>query len=93
MLFALVIISSNCHSQPADTNYDVFATWTGAAVALELSPWANGTTRSQGIQRLNGVWVRNGNTTLAKNRLSVFFEGDSLSHFTSIIPPTDAVRS
>ena len=31
--------------------------------------------------------LRNGNTILAENRLSVFFEGDSMAHFTSSVPP------
>jgi hypothetical protein len=45
-------------------NYDVFAYWTGSAVALELSAvWTNDTTRADAIVRQNGVWVKSGATT------------------------------
>ena len=32
--------------------------------------------------------VRNGNTIKQENLLTVFFDGDSLDHFTSTIPPS-----
>ena len=32
--------------------------------------------------------VRNGNTIKREDRLTVFFEGDTLDHFTSTIPPS-----
>ncbi len=31
--------------------------------------------------------IRNGESTIAETRLSVYFDGDSLSHFTSSVPP------
>lgn len=40
-------------------NYDVFAYWTGSAVALELSnAWASTTTRSDALARQDGVQVK-----------------------------------
>lgn len=45
-------------------NYDVFAYWTGSAVALEFSAaWTNDTTRANAITRQDGVWVKSGTTT------------------------------
>jgi hypothetical protein len=45
-------------------NYDVFASWTGAAVALELSAaWASDTVRTDAIATQNGVQVKSGSTT------------------------------
>ncbi len=32
--------------------------------------------------------LRNGNETLREQRLTVYFEGDKLSHFTSSLPPS-----
>jgi len=32
--------------------------------------------------------LRNGNTTLFEKRLTVHFEGDKLTHFTSTVPPS-----
>ena len=32
--------------------------------------------------------VRNGNNVLVEERLTVFFEGDSLTHFDSTVPPS-----
>jgi hypothetical protein len=44
--------------------YDVFAYWTGSAVALELSAaWTNDTTRADALTQVNGVWVKSGTTT------------------------------
>lgn len=45
-------------------NYDVFAYWTGSAVALELSAaWTSDTARADAITRVNGVQVKSSNTT------------------------------
>ncbi len=35
--------------------------------------------------------LRNGRNTLAERRLTVFFEGDKLIHFTSSVPPSSEV--
>jgi hypothetical protein len=44
--------------------YDVFAYWTGAAVALEFSAaWTNSTTRSQALTRQDGVLVKSADPT------------------------------
>lgn len=47
----------------ADTNSDVFAYWTGLAVALETVAWTNDTTRATAIVQQNGVWVKSGDAT------------------------------
>lgn len=48
----------------AGKNYDVFAYWTGAAVALELSAaWTNDTTRADALARQDGVLIKSGTTT------------------------------
>lgn len=47
-------------------NYDVFAYWTGSAVALELSPaWSTDTSRTPAfdLARQNGILVRSGTPT------------------------------
>lgn len=45
-------------------NYDVFAYYTGSAVALELSAaWTNDTTRADALARRNGVLVKSSNQT------------------------------
>lgn len=45
-------------------NYDVFAYYTGSAVALELSAaWTNDTTRADALTTLDGVVVKSSNTT------------------------------
>lgn len=45
-------------------NYDVFAYWTGAVVALELSTaWATDVTRTTALVRQNGILVKSGDTT------------------------------
>lgn len=45
-------------------NYDVFAYWTGSAVALELSAaWTNDTTRADALTTQSGVYVKSGATT------------------------------
>jgi hypothetical protein len=48
----------------ANRNYDVFAYWTGSAIQIEFSTaWTNDTTRADAISRLNGVWVKNSDST------------------------------
>ena len=42
---------------------DVFAYWTGSAVALELIEWTNDTTRATAIVQQDGVWVKSGDAT------------------------------
>ena len=37
--------------------------------------------------------VRNGNTIKQENRLTVFFEGDTLDRFTSTIPPSETAEA
>jgi hypothetical protein len=45
-------------------NYDVFAYYTGSAVALELSAaWTNDTTRADAITTQDGVWCKSGTLT------------------------------
>lgn len=45
-------------------NYDIFAYWTGSAVALELSSaWTDDTTRANALARQNGILVKSGTTT------------------------------
>lgn len=48
----------------ASTNYDVFAYWTGSAVALELSAaWASNVARTDALTRVDGVLTKAANTT------------------------------
>lgn len=45
-------------------NYDVFAYWTGTAVALELSAaWTSDTARSDAVAQQNGVYVKTADKT------------------------------
>lgn len=45
-------------------NYDVFAYWTGSAVALELSTaWTNDTTRATALATQDGIYVKTGDAT------------------------------
>jgi len=47
-----------------DRPYDVFAFWTGSAVAIELSTaWTSATVRADALARQNGVLVRSGTPT------------------------------
>ena len=40
--------------------------------------------------RWDYIWtIRNGNTTKLSKRLSIFFDGDELSHFTGSFVPTE----
>ncbi len=51
-------------TKTANTNYDVFAYWTGSSVALEFgAAWTNNTTRSAALARRNGVLVLSSNHT------------------------------
>jgi hypothetical protein len=44
--------------------FDIFAYWTGSAVALETVNWnSTNTARVTNIERLNGIWVKVGNNT------------------------------
>lgn len=47
----------------ASTPYDVFLFDNSGTVTSELTAWTNGTTRATAIERLNGVWVKNGANT------------------------------
>lgn len=48
----------------SNTNYDIFAYWTGSAVQLELSAaWTNDTSRSEALTRQNGILVKSGSLT------------------------------
>lgn len=57
-------VSLSLSGLTASKVYDVFAYWTGSAVALELSAaWTNDTTRADALAQQNGVWVKSGTTT------------------------------
>lgn len=45
------------------TNYDVYAFWTGTAVALELLAWTNATTRATALSRQSGILIKSGDST------------------------------
>lgn len=52
-------ISITLSSLTSGKPYDVFAYWTGSAVALELSAaWTNDTTPSDALARQDGVWTK-----------------------------------
>lgn len=44
----------------ANTNYDIFAYWTGSAIALEAVAWTNDTTRATALVDQDGVQVKTG---------------------------------
>jgi hypothetical protein len=46
-----------------DLPFDVFAFWSGTAVALEVLNWTSGTARATGLTRQNGVWTKTGDAT------------------------------
>ncbi|MEQ9027573.1 MAG: hypothetical protein RLP44_02560 [Aggregatilineales bacterium] len=50
---------------PATTStvYDVYAYWTGAAIALELVAWSSGTARATALTTQDGINVKTGDTT------------------------------
>lgn len=52
-------------SAPATTNtvYDVFAYWTGSAVAIEALAWSSQTARATAIVRQDGVYVKSGDAS------------------------------
>lgn len=45
------------------TNYDVFAYYTGSAVALELLAWTDATTRATALARQDGIYTKSGDAT------------------------------
>jgi hypothetical protein len=47
----------------ANTVYDIFAFWTGAAVALEALAWASATARATALVRQDGVQTKSGDPT------------------------------
>jgi hypothetical protein len=61
VLYETAQISITLSGLVTDTNYDVFAYWTGSAVALELTAWSSATTRTTSLTRLtSGILVRSG---------------------------------
>lgn len=56
-------ISASLAGKAANTNFDVFAYYTGAAVALELVAWTNATTRATTLTRTDGVYTKTGDQT------------------------------
>lgn len=50
---------------PATTNtpFDIFAYWTGSAIALETVNWTNDTTRATALTTQDGVLVKSGDAT------------------------------
>lgn len=61
--FSTAEISVSLGAISVDTNYDVFAYYTGAAVALELLSWSNDTTRATALARQDGIWTKSGDAT------------------------------
>ena len=45
------------------TVYDVFAYWTGAAIALEVVAWSTATARATALATQNGIYVKSGDAT------------------------------
>lgn len=56
-------ISYAVTGRTAGVPFDVFAYWTGTAVALEVANWTDATTRATAITRTSGVWVKNSDPT------------------------------
>lgn len=56
-------ISVSLASATSGKNYDVFAYYTGAAVAIETLVWTDDTNRATGLTRQNGIFVKNGEAT------------------------------
>ena len=46
-----------------DLPFDVFAYWTGSAVALEFLNWTNATTRATALARQDGIWTKSGDAS------------------------------
>lgn len=42
---------------------DIFASWDGTAVVLEVLDWTNATTRATTLTRVDGVWTKTGDST------------------------------
>lgn len=47
----------------ADTNYDLFGSYSAGALALEALAWSDATTRATALTRQNGVRVKSGDAT------------------------------
>ncbi len=63
-LYNTAEISLSIGTKVASTNYDIFAYYTGSAVALEFSnAWTNATTRATALARQDGVLVKSGDST------------------------------
>lgn len=62
-LYATDEVSVSLASLTDATNYDVFAYYTGSAVALELLAWTDGTTRATALARQDGIWTKSGDAT------------------------------
>ena len=56
-------VSTSLSGLTANLPADVFAYWTGSAVALEVVNWTNGTTRATGLALQDGVYTKSGNAT------------------------------
>ena len=56
-------ISASLSGLTTSVPTDVFAYWTGSAVALELVNWTNGTTRATALTTQDGVYVKTGDAT------------------------------
>ena len=64
LVYATSEISIALSSLTSAKNYDVFAYYTGSAVALELSSaWTSNTARNDALTRQDGVLVKSGATT------------------------------
>lgn len=46
-----------------DLPFDVFAYWTGSAVALEFLNWSSATARATALARTDGVWLKSGDAS------------------------------
>lgn len=62
-IYATDEVSISLASLTSGKNYDVFAYYTGSAVALELVEWTNDTTRATALARQDGVWTKSGDAT------------------------------
>jgi hypothetical protein len=59
IMYSTAEVSKALSSLTSGKNYDVFAYYTGTAVALELSAaWTNDTTRADALAQQDGVWVK-----------------------------------
>jgi hypothetical protein len=63
-IYTFAEVSLALGTDAANFNYDLFAYWTGSAVALERMVWTNDTTRqATSLTTQDGVWVKDGDTT------------------------------